>query len=411
MTDPQLLPVHLRKIGQRVRGRVHAPTRPSPAGSANGWPSAAQSDIPWTVIPPDQDRVVFEQGEDPGRVPQGIQGEAFCASAPAPAPTTAAATGSSTSARTVPWPAPTASSRPISRTGCSRSGPTRTTLFRELADGFGADRDTCAYRVGTGEFTDSLALEHLTGYSRDLVGISLKDYDNVVLELKSKVVDLSWMDGTTDRTDRVLPGMVPERAVHQRARGVRRIHPGPSGWKRPGPAPRRASSVCLHFDPIIRFDGLAQWLRARSSTASSTIVKPEQIAYMSLGSFRCMPQLNADHRGQVPGRRHTYIMNSSPAWTARPACSAPCAWNSSSSWSTGCAAHGMEEPALFLHGIHRGLETRSSATHPRTSAVWASRLMGRAFGRIDRLPAHGGPGRRSGIRKKDYGNFPKWFEC
>ena len=59
------------------------------------------------------------------------------------------------------------------------------------------------YRVGTGEFTDSLVLESLTGYSRDLAGF-LSAYPQVCLELKSKVADLSWMDAVPDPS-RVLP--------------------------------------------------------------------------------------------------------------------------------------------------------------------------------------------------------------
>ena len=61
------------------------------------------------------------------------------------------------------------------------------------------------YRVGTGEFTDSLVLEALTGYSRDLVGFLVR-FPQVCLELKSKVVDLSWMDAVRDPS-RVLPAL------------------------------------------------------------------------------------------------------------------------------------------------------------------------------------------------------------
>ena len=77
-------------------------------------------------------------------------------------------------------------------------------LFRELDAEFSANPKR-RYRTGTGEFTDSLALEALTGYSRDLISF-LSNHENVCLELKSKVIDLSWMDATT-RPDRVLrPG-------------------------------------------------------------------------------------------------------------------------------------------------------------------------------------------------------------
>ena len=56
-------------------------------------------------------------------------------------------------------------------------------LWSELEYSFaGTDK---RFRVGTGEFTDSLVLEALTGYSRDLVDF-LGGYPNVCLELKSQ---------------------------------------------------------------------------------------------------------------------------------------------------------------------------------------------------------------------------------
>jgi spore photoproduct lyase len=160
-------------------------------------------------------------------------------------------------------------------------------LWRELDTAFGRDRSK-QFRVGTGEYTDSLVLEPLTGYSRDLVAF-LKDYDNVCLELKSKVVDLSWMDAVS-RTDRVLPAWslnAPYIASHEEVGQSASLEERLQAAKT---CVQNGFRVCLHFDPIIRFSGWEQGY-AEIVDMIFDYVRPEDIAYMSLGSFRCMPEL------------------------------------------------------------------------------------------------------------------------
>jgi spore photoproduct lyase len=127
-------------------------------------------------------------------------------------------------------------------------------LFAELESAF-RERPDRRWRLGTGEFTDSLTLEPLTGYSRDLVGF-LGEYPQACLELKSKVVDLSWMDRVA-RPDRVLPAWsmnAPEiqadqeggsASLEERLRAARTC--AQAGFR-----------VCLHFDPVIPFPGWEQ---------------------------------------------------------------------------------------------------------------------------------------------------------
>jgi len=174
-------------------------------------------------------------------------------------------------------------------------------LFDELGKAFSADIST-RYRVGTGEFTDSLALEAVTGYSRDLVEF-LGDYSNVCLELKSKIIDLSWMD-VVKRTDRLLPAWslnAPFVNEHEEF--------GVSTLKERLEAARICAEagfrVCLHFDPIIRFDG---WREGYAEIIDMIFdyVKPEQIAYFSLGSFRHMPHLKPIIEQNFPETTYIY---------------------------------------------------------------------------------------------------------
>ncbi len=158
-------------------------------------------------------------------------------------------------------------------------------LFRELEQVF-ADKNK-RFRVGTGEFTDSLALEPLTNYSRYLITF-LNNFENVVLELKSKIVDLSWTDVVKDPR-KILPAWslnaidiskkeeILTSKIEDRLKAAKRCVD--MGFR-----------VCLHFDPIIYYPG---WERGYSQVIDLIFdyLRPEHIAYMSLGSFRGMPNL------------------------------------------------------------------------------------------------------------------------
>ncbi|MCF8039372.1 MAG: radical SAM protein [Desulfohalobiaceae bacterium] len=174
-------------------------------------------------------------------------------------------------------------------------------LWRELRVHFSGNPET-RFRVGTGEFTDSLALESITGYSRDLVSF-LGEYENVCLELKSKIVDLSWMDGVR-RSDRVLPAWSLNAidVVQSEERGVASLEERLIAART---CAGNGFRVCLHFDPIIWYFGWEQGY-ARTIEMIFDYLKPEEIAYLSLGSFRGMPELMAFIKKNWPDSGYIY---------------------------------------------------------------------------------------------------------
>ncbi|RQD56937.1 SPL family radical SAM protein [Desulfonatronovibrio magnus] len=158
-------------------------------------------------------------------------------------------------------------------------------LWSELDQAF--SRPKQRFRVGTGEFTDSLALEHLTEYSADLIRF-INDYPNVRLELKSKVINLSWMD-QAHMPEKILPAWSvnsPDIIAAEEK--------GASSLEERLIAARTCADqgfrVCLHFDPIIHYPG---WERGYARTIEMIFdhLQAKQIAYVSLGSFRFMPWL------------------------------------------------------------------------------------------------------------------------
>lgn len=175
-------------------------------------------------------------------------------------------------------------------------------LWTELDQVFSSD-SARRFRVGTGEFTDSLVLEALTGYSRDLVGF-LGAYPGVCLELKSKVVDLSWMDAVRDPR-RVLPAwsMNAPDIVLREEQGRR------ASLEERLAAARTCSGagfrVCLHFDPIIHYPGWEQGY-ARAVEMIFDHLRPADIAYLSMGSFRHMPDLKRRIASNFPASTYTH---------------------------------------------------------------------------------------------------------
>ncbi|WP_272700246.1 SPL family radical SAM protein [Desulfovibrio sp. Fe33] len=365
------LPAHLSKIGQvfvdesmtdapmvkRVRERL-----------ADG----GKADIPWTVVAPDQDRVSFEQGETQALYLKEYKGKflRFC-------PGTRAYHCCGYRIIHIGENCPMACSYCILQAYFQdrmlKIWANQDDLFRELADGFGTDRST-RFRVGTGEFTDSLALEHLTGYSRDLVRF-LEDYENVVLELKSKVVDLSWMEGTT-RTDRVLPAWslnAPFVNEHEEF-GVSTLTERLEAARTCAEA---GFKVCLHFDPIIRFDG---WRDGYAEIIDRIFdyVRPEQIAYMSLGSFRCMPQLTPIIEDKFP--ETTYIYNEFvPGLDGKARLLRPLRVEQFKFMVDRLRAHGMEEQLYFCMES-TGVWREVFGYAPQDFGGLGKRLMNRAFG-------------------------------
>jgi len=300
MTNPIKLPVHLRKISHVFvdESMIDSPMAKRVRDRLN---NTTHAEIPWTIVAPEQDRVEFDQGDEQALYLKEYKGKflRFC-------PGTRAYHCCGYRIIHIGENCPMACSYCILQAYFQdkilKIWANQNDLFSELGDSFGADRST-RYRVGTGEFTDSLALEHLTGYSHDLVEF-LNGYDNVALELKSKVVDLSWMNAAK-RTDRILPAwsmnapFVNEceefdvSTLKERLEAARTC--AEAGFK-----------VCLHFDPVIHYPG---WKEGYAETIDLIFdhVKPDQIAYMSIGSFRCMPQLTPVIADNFPDT--TYIYN------------------------------------------------------------------------------------------------------
>jgi spore photoproduct lyase len=153
--------------------------------------------------------------------------------------------------------------------------------LRELVNNGGGR----VYRIGTGEFTDSLMYDPLTGIGRDLIGIT-SPFKNVMLELKTKSGNVDHLLDVRERGSAVLSWSL------NTGRNIGLYENDSASLDERLAAAGKASSAgyftAFHFDPIIIYDG---WMDDYKNTIDRLFreVDPEKIVWISLGGFRFMP--------------------------------------------------------------------------------------------------------------------------
>jgi spore photoproduct lyase len=155
------------------------------------------------------------------------------------------------------------------------------------------------FRIGTGELSDSLALDPLLGFSGDLVPF-FAGQKNALLELKTKT---DCVDGllSLDPKDRVVvawsmtPAAIIDSEEHHTASFAARLA-----------AARRVQEagykLGFHFDPLIEYP---EWERGYYDTISQifSTIDPRRVAWVSLGSLRMTPALRNTLRRRFPQTR------------------------------------------------------------------------------------------------------------
>jgi spore photoproduct lyase len=152
------------------------------------------------------------------------------------------------------------------------------------------------FRIGTGEFTDSLAIDHITRWSERLLPL-FSTRRNVVLELKTKT---SRVKGVLDSKyrDRIILSWSlnsPYICLHEEKMAA--------GLRKRLEAARQCQSegftLGFHFDPLIQHRG---WKDEYLKTLDlmDKYIDPKGIIWISLGSFRFMPGLKPIIRRRHP---------------------------------------------------------------------------------------------------------------
>lgn len=168
-------------------------------------------------------------------------------------------------------------------------------LWREMAMRAAAPPGR-VWRVGTGEFGDSLALDELLGLNRELIS-RLAAWPNVVLEIKTKwhrvepLLDL----GPNPRVIFAW-SLNPPRLIQQEEHGAAPLAARLTAARRCAQAGFR---LAFHFDPLIYYPGWEEDYRQVVDQLLAT-VPAAAIAWVSLGTLRYMPALKQIIRARFP---------------------------------------------------------------------------------------------------------------
>lgn len=170
------------------------------------------------------------------------------------------------------------------------------------------------FRIGTGELSDSLALDPITELTRLLVPF-FAARGNAILELKTKTdcvdtllaldpggqVVVSWSVNAPAVIERDEPGTA---SLAERLAAARRVQAG--GYR-----------VGFHFDPLIEFDGWEEGYGA-AIDAIAAAIDATSIAWVSFGSLRLSPALAQAVRSRThPGHVHGAELVPGPDGKAR----------------------------------------------------------------------------------------------
>jgi spore photoproduct lyase len=158
------------------------------------------------------------------------------------------------------------------------------------------------FRIGTGEFTDSLALEPISEWCGILLPFFSKRR-NAVLELKTKTDQIKGLLSSKYREKIVVSWSLNSPHVSSREeRGAAGIE---KRLKAAGQCQREGFTLGFHFDPLIEHPGWkAGYLR--TIEMMDKYIDPKGIIWVSLGGLRYMPMLKAIIRRRHP---NTHVLD------------------------------------------------------------------------------------------------------
>jgi spore photoproduct lyase len=174
-------------------------------------------------------------------------------------------------------------------------------LFNELSEALSANPHHF-FRIGTGEFTDSLAIDRLTCLSRPLVEfIGIRD--NAILELKTKSAVIDNLQGLAHNGKTVIAWSLNSTGI------MARYEVRSATLEERLQAAQKCAEwgyrLAFHFDPIIDYPG---WQDEYAETIDRLFEKvpASAIAWISLGALRFIPNLKEIAISRFPGAKIYY---------------------------------------------------------------------------------------------------------
>lgn len=174
-------------------------------------------------------------------------------------------------------------------------------LFRELAQFFKKNPGKF-FRIGTGEFSDSLALDKFLGQAKKLI-LYFAQQKNGLLELKTKSAEVKHLLSLKHNGRTVIAWSVnPPEIVASEEKLTASLGARLASARL---AAQAGYPVAFHFDPIIYFAGFEKSYQKLVAKIYE-YVKPEQIAWISLGTWRFVPGFKEIFKKRFPNKKLIY---------------------------------------------------------------------------------------------------------
>ncbi len=152
-------------------------------------------------------------------------------------------------------------------------------------------------RIGTGEFTDSLIWEPISMQPKFLVEL-FASQSTCVLELKTKTVNIDSLLCLDHNKKTILSwSLNTPLVIKSEERGTTGLT---ARLKAAARAQQAGYPVAFHFDPLVIYDGCIQEYKSVIEQVFN-YVSPDTICWISMGSFRFMPQLKSIIENRFPG--------------------------------------------------------------------------------------------------------------
>jgi len=159
-------------------------------------------------------------------------------------------------------------------------------LFNEL-DTIIQKRKQGMQRLGTGEFTDSLIWDNLTGISQQLINY-FSTQNHAVLELKTKTTHIDHLLNLKHNRKTIFAWSLNTPEIIKS--DERRTSTLESRLKAAAKCESYGYPLAFHFDPIVYYDGCEKAYEAVIDRLFEHVT-PENVVWLSLGTFRFMPEL------------------------------------------------------------------------------------------------------------------------
>jgi len=152
------------------------------------------------------------------------------------------------------------------------------------------------FRIGTGELTDSMALDDITSYSKSIIPLFEK-YDNALLELKTKTENIDDLPKLKHNNKIVTSwSLNPDKIIKKEEMKTSSLKERLDAAQK---CQKKGYKIGFHFDPIINYPSWEEDYREVIEKMSVRI-DPKNIIWISLGGLRFNPPLKSIVKERFP---------------------------------------------------------------------------------------------------------------